>query len=167
MSSSPNSTQHTTYDIKVRKHVLLNVFLKKFSWLYFFPFTRAVPFGVPDAGWHQLREATGADAWKEKSLPWFISVSSFAAIGEGRRTRVMPKQPVVGETTGEGCQLGEYRGQLTYFDLNFQKRIKDSWIHTSKGLCVDIWACCFSYRAQSLGPSKTFPAITPLLVSTN
>lgn len=36
-----------------------------------------------------------------------------------------PKRPVVGESTGEGWQLGEDRGQLIYFNLNFQKRIND------------------------------------------
>ena len=55
-----------------------------------------------------------------------ISTSGFAVTGAGRQTRVIPKPPVAGETTGEGCQMAEYRGQLLYFDLNFQQRIKDS-----------------------------------------
>lgn len=41
------------------------------------------------------------------------------------KTCATPKQPMVGESTGEGWQLGENRGQLIYFNLNFQKRIND------------------------------------------
>lgn len=38
--------------------------------LHFFPFRSAVPFGVPDAGWHHLREGTGANTSKEKTFSW-------------------------------------------------------------------------------------------------
>lgn len=65
------------------------------------------------------------------------------------KTCATPKQPVVGASTGEEWQLGEERGQWTYFDLNFQKRINDRWMHNSEGLCTNFWACCFSNRAQS------------------
>lgn len=40
------------------------------------------------------------------------------------KTCATPKQPMVGENTGERWQLGADRGQLTYFDLNLQ-RIND------------------------------------------
>lgn len=64
----PSSTQHTADNKKTRKHVFLNRFLVAKTLLFF---RRAVPFGEWDAGWHQLREVTGADTSKKKGLPWF------------------------------------------------------------------------------------------------
>lgn len=49
----------------------------------------------------------------------------------------------------------------------FQVRIKDGWTHTSEDLHSDCWACCFSYRAQCLGPSKASPAGTLLTAWAN
>lgn len=78
-----------------------------------------------------------------------INVCRFTVTGKGRQDFATPKQPVAGESTGEGWQLGEDRGQLIYFDLNLQKRSNNRWTDTSDGRCTDFWACCFSYRAQS------------------
>lgn len=83
-----------------------------------------MPFGEQDAGWHQLREVTGADT-KEKRLAMVQVTASAVSLSQEKedKTCTTPKQPMVGESPGEGWQLGEDRGQLIYFDLKFQKRI--------------------------------------------
>lgn len=57
---SPSSTQHSVDKEKIRKHVLPNKFMVVKT-LYFFSSRRAVPLGERDAGWHHLREVTGAE----------------------------------------------------------------------------------------------------------
>lgn len=51
-----------------------------------------------------------------------VSTSAASLSQEEDKTCAIPKQPVDGESTGEGWQLGEDR-ELVYFDLNSQKRI--------------------------------------------
>lgn len=55
-----------------------------------------------------------------------VQVSSAASLSQEKdKTYATPKQPMVGESTGEGLQQAEDRAQRIYFDLNFQKRIND------------------------------------------
>lgn len=51
-----------------------------------------------------------------------VSVSADSLSPKGTQNFATPKQPVGGESIGEGWQLGEGRGQLIYFDLNLQNR---------------------------------------------
>lgn len=103
-SSLPNSTQHTVYNAKIRKHVLLNFFFKKVLMVakhYTFSLSEGLCLLVCQMlvgiSWGKLLVLTLER--KRGCHGSSISISSFAVMGEGGQSRVTPQQPVVGETT--------------------------------------------------------------------